>query len=416
MFRKLRRGQRRGSLLALAGAVCALASPAAAMAIAPADVPDIGADTGRFTLPITCKINVPALFGVTVITLPATVDIQGIAPVQLAPGQPFYLSQGSGSLTLPSWLSTLGGLVAVNRADATVTDLDIAATGSTPETINVANLQPLVANNVPIVSGKPIVVGLPKTGTFNIGPYTAPPSGVTQLKFIGATAHVTVRASWGLAIQVNAYCKAAASAGGGASLLSVAVGGQPNPSTVNFQGQPLNFPPAASNQLVGIVNSPYTCHIGDTDYNVGIAVTANIPLTVPKAGTLPFTKASGALIIPADTVDQFIAEGKNSISGTVTALTLRVTGGTPDDANVIPAAGITIPKTPLVAGQKLVIPLPQSGTLTAGPFKPNTGSTSVVVGLGHAAATLYLGDDTTPTAATCAEPDPDALLVDASVV
>ncbi|MDQ8045197.1 MAG: DUF6801 domain-containing protein [Solirubrobacteraceae bacterium] len=386
------------------------------MAIAPADVPDIGADTGRFTLPITCQINVPLLNGFTVLNLNGSVDIQGIAPVQLAPGQPFYLSQGSGALTLPSWLSTLGGLVAVNRADATVTQLNIQATGSTPDTINVADLQPLVADNVPIVGGKPITVGLPKTGTFNIGPYKAPQSGVTQLKFVSAQAKVQLRSPWGLNLQVIANCKAAASAGGGASLLSISVGGAPNSSTVNFQNQPLNFHPAASNQLVGIVNAPYTCTIGGSPFNVGIAVSADIPLTVPKGGNLPFSNASGALIIPAATVDQFIAQGKTSIGGKVTSLTLRVQGGSPDNKNVIPAAGITIPTTPLVSGQKVIIPLPQTGTLSAGPFTPTSGSSAVVVGLGSAAGTLTFGGTTGSVSATCAQPSPDALLVDAAVV
>ncbi len=419
MSRPFNRLRRWGSVAVATGTLMALSAPSA-MAIVPADVPDIGADTGRFTLPITCNITVPLLGNLKVLDLAGTVDIKGIAPVQLAPGQPFYLSQGAGALTLPSWLSTLGGLVAINRADAKVTMLNIAATGSTPSMINVADLQPLAVSNIPIVAGKPIVVGLPKTGHFDIGPYNAPESGVTALKFVSAIATVNLRASWGLNLQVKAACKAAASAGGGASLLSIAVGGPPKTDVINFQNQPLNFPKAPTNQLIGIVNAPYQCQIGGSNYDIGIAVSATIPLTVKKTGSLPFAEASGALVVPAATVDRFIAEGKTSIGGIVRVLTLKVTGGTPDDANVVPPEGILIPQTPLVAGQKLTISLPETGTLSAGPFTPIAGAKAVIVGMGHAAADLYFNDgpivDQEATPATCAKPEPDALLVDAAVV
>ena len=132
--------RRRGRLSALflgAGTALAVAAPGA-HAITPSEVPSIGADTGRFTLPITCDISVPALGNLKVLNLGGTVDIRGIAPVQLAPGQPFYLSQGQGALTLPSWLSTLGGLVTVDKADAVVDNLNIGATGSTPEVVNLS--------------------------------------------------------------------------------------------------------------------------------------------------------------------------------------------------------------------------------------------------------------------------------------
>ena len=126
MTRSLGRG-RLGSLLVGAAAALAVVAPTAS-AIAPADVPGIGADTGRFTLPITCDISVPALNNLRVLQLPASVDIQGIAPVQLAPGQPFYLSQGKGALSLPAWLSGLAQTVGVNRADAYVDTVNISAT------------------------------------------------------------------------------------------------------------------------------------------------------------------------------------------------------------------------------------------------------------------------------------------------
>ena len=83
MRTSFRRRGRLGSLLVGAVSALAIATPSAS-AIAPSEVPSIGADTGRFTLPITCDISIPALANIKVLNLAGTVDIQGIAPVQAA--------------------------------------------------------------------------------------------------------------------------------------------------------------------------------------------------------------------------------------------------------------------------------------------------------------------------------------------
>ncbi len=410
--------RRAGALAAGATAALALAAPMSAQAIPVAELPEIGADAGRFTLPITCDITVPQLGNLKVINLAGSVDIRGIAPVQLAPGQPFYLSQGAGALTLPAWLSTLGGLVSVDRADAVVDQLFIDATGSTPERINLSKLTDLSVKDIPLRIGQPIVVGLPKTGTFEVGPYIAPQSGRTALKFAGATANVTIKSrQLGLAIKVRAYCKAAATAGGGASLLSIAVGGPPNPNTIQFANNPLNFPRAPHNALIGIVNAPYKCTFRGETIDVGVAVQGTIPLTVKRGYSLPITQASGAFEISAAQVDKWIAQGHTQVKGVVNKLTLRAEGGTPAEPNVVPAAGIPIPPTPLVPGQRLAVPLPATGTLSAGPFTPTATASAMILSLGSAQATMSFDNEPASSAsvATCATPSPDAILVDAAV-
>lgn len=405
---------RLGTLLAGAGAALAFAAPNAS-AIPVQDVPSIGADTGRFTLPITCNITVPALGNIQVLNLAGTVDIQGIAPVQLKPGQPFYLSQGQGALTLPAWLSSLGGLVTVNRADAVVDNLLIGATRSTPSQVNLSKVVDLSVKDIPITAGKPIVVGLPKSGTFEVGPYKAPGDGVTQLKFLGATANVVLRSTqFGIKIAVRAVCKGAAGTAN-ASLLSIAVGGQPSSETVQFSGEPIPFARAPYNALTGIVNAPYSCSFRGNTYNVGVAVQGTIPLTVARNTTLPILKASGAVTFSAQTVNEFLDQGYSTLKGTVTKLTLVAEGATPAEPNVIPAGGIPIPPTPLVRNQRLVIPLPASGTLSAGPFRPTATASAVVLGLGSAEAQLAFDDEAATSLATCGRPSPDALLVDAPV-
>jgi hypothetical protein len=389
-------------------AVAAALAPSASNALDLQQVPSIGADTGRFTLPISCQISVS---GIKLIKIGGTVDIQGVAPVQLGPGQTFYLSQGSGALTLPAWLTTLGGIVTVNKADAVVTSLKIGATRSTPATVDLANLYDLSVQDVPVVAGKPVTVGLPKQGTYRVGPYVAPADGRVQFRFEGATADVTLKTAIGIKVKVKAECVASQ----GNALLSVAVGSQVDASKpALYENEPLNFPSVASGNLVGIVNSPYKCDIGGQQYDVGIAVGAVIPLAVKKGSSIKFTDASGALVVPAATVNKMMDAGYTSVRGRVDQLNLIVDNGTPTNPNVLPG-GTDIPATVLKRDTPVIVSLPTTGTVTAGPFTP-TGTNSMVIGLGNAEASLQFNGSSQVIKASCPKPEPDALLVDAPVI
>ncbi|MEU8123737.1 hypothetical protein AB0C21_33930 [Spirillospora sp. NPDC049024] len=254
------------------------------------------------------------LAGLPVFYLPTDVDVQGVAPVQLGPGQEFWLTQGSGSITFPEWLTALAPVLGVDRADARVTDLTI--------------------------------------------------------------------------------------------------GGAPGRPPAKIPGAPLNFPEPKSNELVGIINAPYTCVLGGEPLDVGIAVGARIPLVAERGGSFSFTEASGALVIPAGTVNRLVDEGRLAASGKVTALNLEVEGGTPAGQNVIPAGGIAIPRTPLVRDRQITVPLPGTGTLTAGPFTPASGAASVSVALGSATAELSFDGAPGTGPAECDAPSPKVYLVD----
>lgn len=382
--------------------------PVTAHALDPQLVPSIGADTGRFTLPIACGIKLGTF---KIATIKGTVDIEGVAPVQLGPGQDFYLSQGKGSLTLPGWLSALGGIIAIKKADAVVDTLMIGATRSNPAAINLASLYDLSVTDVPVDAGKPIIVGLPKTGTFRIGPYKAPADGRVQFRFEGATANVTLKAGT-LKIKVRAECVASQ----GNALLSVAVGNQVDSSKpALYEGEPLSYPPVAAGNLIGIVNAPYKCDIGGQTYDVGVAVGGVIPLAVKRTGSLSITQASGAITLPAATVNRLLDAGVTSVQGKVDELKLIVDNGTPVNPNVLPG-GTAIPSTLLQRNTSVIISLPTTGTVTAGPFKPSTTAASMVIGMGSAAASLQFNGSNEVVPVTCPKPEPDALLVDAPIL
>lgn len=401
----LRRMRGSFALLALAAAL----APSTSSALDPQLVPSIGADTGRFTLPISCQISVGTL---KLIKIGGTVDIQGIAPVQLGPGQVFYLSQGSGALTLPAWLTTLGGIVTINKADAVISSLRIGATRSTPATVDLAKLYDLSVADAPVQGGKPLTVGLPKTGDFRVGPYVAPADGRVQFRFEGATADVTLKSSIGLKIKVHAECLASQ----GNALLSVAVGSQVDASKpALYEGEPLSYPTVAAGNLIGIVNAPYKCDIGGQQYDVGVAVGGVIPLAVKRAGSLSITQASGAITLPAATVNRLMDAGVTTVQGKVDELKLIVDNGTPANPNVLPG-GTAIPATTLQRNTAVVISLPTTGTVTAGPFQPGTSAASMVIGMGSAAASLQFNGSSQVVPVSCPKPEPDALLVDAPII
>ncbi|MFG2089353.1 MULTISPECIES: hypothetical protein [unclassified Spirillospora] len=384
-----------------------LVAPPAANAIPAQDLPAIGVDTGRFKLPIACTINFAGVL--PVLWLPLDVDIQGVAPVQLGPGQEFWLTQGAGSITFPEWLTTLAPILGLDKADATISDMSIGATNSTPDAVNIAK-DPITLTDIPIEPGKPLKVGLPAPGQgpFDVGPYTAPQSGKVTLGFDSAFAQVDLKSSAGFSLPITADCKPR----GGNALLTLGVGGEPGQPPAKFHGAPLNFPEPKSGELAGVINAPYQCTWDGRPHDVGIAVGADgIPLTVSKSGSFSFTNASGALTVPKETVNGLLDEGVTTISGTVSELNLEVEGGTPQTLNVIPDEGVSIPATTLVRDQRLVVPLPADGALTAGPFTPSSGSQNVRVMLGSAGARLTLNGGAS-TQATCGKPSPSVYLVD----
>lgn len=388
-------------------------TPVTVSALDPEKVPSIGADMGRFNLPIECDIKLPSLGDTPLATIGANADIQGIAPVELGPGQTFFLSQGSGSLTLPAWLSTLGGIVTIKSADANVDSLRIGARGASPAVFDLADAYDLSVEDIPVTPGEPVQVGLPKTGDFRVGPFTAPEDGRIQFRFEGASADITLESTFGVEIQARAECASTDSN----ALLLVGVSDDVDPSEpALFEGEPLDLDPVEPGYLTGIVHAPYTCDIGGRNHEVGIAVGAIIPIAVERFHTMTFDEASGAITLPPATVNSLMDAGYTTVEGRVNKLNLVVENGFVTNPNVLPG-GEPLPRVTLERDQRLTIPVPADGsTLTAGPFFPGWFAESMVVGLGTASASLEFNGNGQTVEASCPMPDPNALLIDAPII
>lgn len=435
----------------VATSIACLVAPTTSSAFTADQVPSIGADTGRFTLDLTCAVRLPWLGGLKIMNLPGTADIEGIAPVQLGPGQEFWLTQGKGGVELPQWLSALANVGTITRVDVELPEILIGAVGATPATIN---LSENYNTNIPRarLSGLgTIQIGLPTFGPrdnffgtpelleqleaensdvydkygqpanplyFNVGPFIAPDEGRIQFRFEGAKAVVTLHTILPFfKPRATANCKPSA----GNSLLSVDIGDNVDASKpAKFEGEPLDYPEIAPGTIVGIVNAPYQCDFKYGDgrvekYDLGIAVGGNFPLAVDNEVGLTFLESSGAITIPPETSTKMVANGIYTLGGTVHELNLFAENGVPSVLNVLPG-GITISDTLIDSGMEQIIVLPESGPISAGPiFVDNTDET-ILVGMSNASATLEINQGEDTVEVSCPRPVPDALLLDAESI
>ena len=112
-------------------------------------------------------------------------------------------------------------------------------------------------------------------------------------------------------------------------------------------------------------NTPsYTCAVPDLgSQTFGATVEASSPATVGAGAPLTVTGFQATTVLPANLVDDLVALGASSLTGSVTVADLAVTHATPSTLN---AASTPLPFTvPLTEGQPATIPF---GPVSAGPF------------------------------------------------
>ena len=440
--------------LVSAAVIAAVIVPSTASAIDESIIPSIGADTGRFNLALSCGVSLPFLGGLKILRLPGKVDIKGIAPAQLGPGQEFWLSQGSAGVILPQWLSILANLGTIYKVNVDILEINIGAAGATPATINLAELYDMNIKRARISGRGTIEIGLPLFGPddhyygsdrlrmqlaadnlngddtyFNVGPFIAPDEGRIQLRFEGAKVKVWLRTIFGIAIPVDANCKPSK----GNSLLSVAIADTVDSSKPGkYEGEPLDYPEVRPGNIVGTVNAPYTCNFDyengkKESYNLGIAVGGTFPLAVKRNVGLNFFDAYGAITIPPETMEAMSNNGISSIRGYVHELNLFAENGYPDVLNVLPGG---TPISPISIGttydyesgvekySKSITVLPEGGPITAGTIFVDNKDENLLVGMGTASATMQITVDGVEESAevNCDRPVPDALLLDAESI
>jgi hypothetical protein len=390
----------------LTGAVLTAASLGAHAALDPAQVPPVGASVGTFSLPLTCGITVPLLGNLKVWNLKTSVSISGAVPSTVGPGQRFYLSQASGTMTLPAWITTLAPLIGAKSADVVISEINISAVGASPETINMAT-SPLVLSAVPIVAGKPLTAGLPTSGVFTVGPWTAPASGLISVQFLGANASVDMLNSKGnKIITVKAQCSAPANT----ALLSLEVGGQAGQPDALIDNVFVKYPAPAVGYDNGVIDVGYHCTLDDAPADIGIAFGAVSPLSLASGAKLQYKNADGALVFPTTLVNSLVGQGVGTVSATLRKLVINTEGGSPASVDIAAKGPLSINAKSLAFGQSLVVAAPEAGYLTVDPVARATSTAQIRMSAGEAEIDLYYNGNQQAHRLSCAAPTPRIFL------
>jgi hypothetical protein len=394
-----------------------LAAVLSALLIAPAvsqaaldvsKIPPINSSVGTFNLPLSCRIRVPALNNLQVWNLATSASISGAVPATIGPGQKFYLSEGSGSLTMPSWITSLAPIIGAKSATVRLTEINIAAVGATPEVFNIAN-PPLVLSNIPIVAGKPLTAGMPASGVFTIGPWTAPNSGLVGVSFAGAVALVDMINGKGKKIlTVTATCATPADT----ALLTLEVGGPSGQPDGKIENVFVKYPAAAKNYDNGVMVPRYNCMLDGKAVDIGVAFGAVSPLKLGNDKTLKFQNGAGALILPTELVNDLSRQGVTAVSGSIRKLIIDTEGATKPNVDVAAAnpGKLDMAVQPLVPDMPLISVVPAQGDLTLPPIVKTSATTKLRVSAGTAEVDLYYNNTSQAHRLSCAAPSPRIFL------
>jgi hypothetical protein len=169
----------------------------------------------------------------------------------------------------------------------------------------------------------------------------------------------------------------------------------------------------------GTIKVPISCNVpflGNQDFLIdltGVAATA-----VGPGQQFYVTQAHGSIEIPPAVASAMALVGVASVSASITNLEMNVTSARPASLNMA-SAPINISSIPIDPGRSSRMAVPQSGTLTIGPF--TAGAAGVIeLSIGAARATMTLknglgGNVLTPQDVRCSAPDPTVALAGISI-
>lgn len=331
------------------------------------DIPT-GAEIGTLRIPINC--NVPILGAMEFV-----INASGGIPTRLGPGQQFYLTNVHGSLEIPQQLQGVGQLVNAASVDARVTRLDINASGSNPGTVNAASPEWDIPGIAIPATPTPMVVRAPADGTKVLGPFTAPNNGWVELSLGELDFEMNLKDSTGATVlfPLDVVCQPPAN-----SPLIAAITVDPTAPTspaarydnidVPDFGQPIGTD-------TGSLSAPLSCNVGGYGTRTLSAIlTAQLPVFLPADESYSLYNATGAVQLPADLVSQLMADHPSATQaeGMITELDINSDNSTPATLNIADPP-LAAPAVPLVAGEGIDVGVPDSGTLTVGPWTLGTG-------------------------------------------
>jgi hypothetical protein len=342
-----------------------------------------GSQVGTGTVPVSCQVPVLG-------TMTFVAQGTGAVGTVVGPGQQVYLTDVRGALEVPGFFFTLASVVGATSVDASVTTLDIDASGSTSAVLNAA-ATPIEVTDIPVHAGQAETVHAPDSGTLTIGPFTAPSSGSMALSIGAVSVTVTLLDAQGKPTFVPLTVTCAVP---NPPIVLVGFHVDPNaPSSPPVEVSDVDAPAftVPVGDVEGSLHVPLECTVGDLGgVQMDGTITGQLPGILPTG--LPYTidAASGSLDLPSTVVDQLLAEQPDAtqVAGAITTLDIDATNSSPSVLNVA-ATPIDVPAQPVRSGQGLSVPIPASGTMTVGPFTAGSvGATTLTWGASGGTLTL----------------------------
>lgn len=126
----------------------------------------LNSQIGSLRIPLKCAFPITG-------NQTLNIKLTGSMATTVPPGQPFYMTDGSGVLEMPQGLIDLAySLLGARQATGSITELNFNLTNATPAVINGLK-EPIVISNLPIAKGQPVKLALPPTGFIQVGPLNA---------------------------------------------------------------------------------------------------------------------------------------------------------------------------------------------------------------------------------------------------
>lgn len=315
----------------------------------------------------------------------------GAVPVNAGPMQPVYVSQGRSQITVPKALVGLMKVVGGKQISGSATYVGFRGNGATPAEINGATT-PIQIPPTALPASGDLVLAVPGDSTLTIGPFTAA-SGTVAFALGNITTQFNLLNAKGKTIlPLTIACKAPTPV---EALFAVNFGGEPDSAPLIPQ---VEADPAVGVPLKGVTAATavqYRCNLdGVGSYDVPVTLNATAIGLVFKSGqTWTGENGRGLVRLPAQAINDVLAQTPNAISGrmTVTTLEILAENASPAVLNVA-AQPLDSNVAPIVVGHEWSAAFPSNGgALAPIPFKAGVPGVANIY-QGKATAVLELLD------------------------
>lgn len=316
------------------------------------------------------------------------------APVYGGTGQQIYYTDVSGTIYIPSSITSLAPLVNATQASADIT-VNLRLTNASPP--NLVAYKDTIKNITFPPGGQAVVRIPPGTGVLpNIGPVTLGQPDVAHRILLGdvsVTVHLQDASGNGKLFPIQVTC--------GKQDVDYIIGSVNVNSTTGLApiapalGYVPDFQPTAQQQESGYFRFPYACNFGPLGpQDLDLIIGGTIPTYLAPGQQFYLSNADSFLRIPSSLISlakQAFPNAK-TFDTSVTNFDILFQNAQPNSFNVAKNGLKSSVPVPDDATKDLVLPIPYDGFLNVGPVTAGANGQIVSVAVGTANATTQLSD------------------------